>query len=217
MISKAEIAKYIDHTILKPDATTEEVKKVCDEAKKYGFASVCVNSSYISLVAKELEESDLAPCCVVGFPLGASILGVKAHEANLAVSNGAKEIDMVMNIGAAKNKDWELVAKDIEDVRLAIDDDMILKVILETCLLDFSEISMACSIAMASGANFIKTSTGFSTGGAKSYIIRFIRDVVGPDMGIKASGGIRTYEDVVYMIEAGATRIGASASVEIVT
>ena len=211
------MAKYIDHTILKPDATKAEVIKVCDEAKKYGFASVCVNPTHIALVAKELEGTDVAPCCVVGFPLGASLLGVKAYEAKLAVEKGAKEIDMVMNIGAAKDKNWALVAEDIEDVKLAVNDDTIIKLILETCLLTDDEISMASAIGKTAEVDFIKTSTGFSGHGAKAGDIRLIRSVVGPEMGIKASGGIRTYEDATDMVEAGATRIGASSSVAIVS
>lgn len=217
MISKKEIAKYIDHTILKPDATEEDVLRICSEAKQYGFASVCVNSANIALVASELEGTDVAPCCVVGFPLGASILGAKAYEAKLAVEAGAKEIDMVMNIGAAKDKEWELVKKDVKDVVLTVGPYVVVKLILETCLLNEAEISLASAIGQTAGVDFIKTSTGFSSGGATEKDIRFIREVVGPDMGIKASGGIRTYEDAVKMIEAGATRIGASQSVEIVT
>ena len=217
MITKAEIAKYIDHTILKPDATKAEITQVCDEAKQYGFASVCVNSSNIAHVAKELEGSDVAPCCVVGFPLGAMALGAKAHEAKLAVSLGAKEIDMVMNIGAAKDKNWALVAEDIEDVMLAVNEDTIVKLILETCLLTDDEICMASAIGKTAEVDFIKTSTGFSHRGARAGDIRLIRAEIGPEMGIKASGGIRTYEDAMDMIKAGATRIGASSSVAIVT
>lgn len=217
MISKTKLAKYIDHTILKPDATKSEVLKVCEEAIEYGFASVCVNSTHISIVAKALEGTDVAPCCVIGFPLGANLLGTKSYEAKLAVSRGAKEIDMVMNIGAAKEKNWALVAEDIEDVMIAVNEDTVVKLILETCLLTDDEIAMASSIGQTAEVSFIKTSTGFSGRGANVGDIRLIREVVGPDMGIKASGGIRTYSDAVDMIEAGATRIGASASVTIVT
>ena len=215
-ISPEELARYIDHTILKPDATENEVKKICAEALVYGFASVCVNPSMIKLVAKELKGSLVTPCCVIAFPFGASTPRAKAFEAADAVRNGAKEIDMVINIGAVKSADWLLVERDIRSVVRAAGRRAKVKVILETSLLDDKEKIKACKLAKFAGAAFVKTSTGYSTGGATEQDVRLMRKTVGEEMGVKASGGIRTYEDAVKMIKAGATRIGASAGKKII-
>jgi len=210
------LASYIDHTLLKPDATAEQVKKICAEAREYKFASVCVNPSRIALVAQELKGTDVLPCCVVGFPLGAIPSESKAAETAVAIRNGAKEIDMVINIGAAKEGDWSYVQKDIAAVVAACAGKAALKVIIECCLLTDEEKVNACLAAKAAGADFVKTSTGFSTGGATEHDVALMRKTGGPDMGVKAAGGIRTKEDVLKMIEAGASRIGASAGVAIV-
>jgi len=211
------VAKYIDHTLLKADACIADVKKICDEAKRYNFASVCVNSANIKFVAEQLEGSGVKPCSVVGFPLGAMTPEAKAAETQIACGNGAKEIDMVVNIGAIKSDDWKLVFKDIEAVVAAARGSAIVKVIMETCLLTDEEKVKACAVAKLAKAHFVKTSTGFSTGGATVEDIRLMRETVGPDMGIKASGGVRTYADAIKMIDAGATRLGTSAGVDIVS
>lgn len=216
MHPKKPLASYIDHTLLKPDATAEQVKKICAEAREYKFASVCVNPSRIALTAQELKGTDVLPCCVVGFPLGAIPSESKAAETAVAIRNGAKEIDMVINIGAAKEGDWSYVQKDIAAVVAACAGKAALKVIIECCLLTDDEKVNACLAAKAAGADFVKTSTGFSTGGATEHDVALMRKTVGPDMGVKAAGGIRTKEDVLKMIEAGASRIGASAGVAIV-
>ena len=210
------IAEYIDHTILKPDATAAQVKKICGEAIEYGFASVCVNPSRIKLVAEELKGSDVRACVVVGFPLGASTSEAKAYETHDVISKGAEEVDMVINIGAAKDGDWELVQSDIKAVVSAADKKALVKVIIETCLLTDEEKVKACRAAVAAGADFVKTSTGFSSGGATAEDIALMRRTVGPDIGVKASGGVRDYETAKAMIEAGATRIGASSGIAIV-
>ena len=209
------IAKYIDHTLLKPDATTAQVKKICDEAKEYGFASVCVNPTHVSFVAKELSGSDVKTCVVVGFPLGANTSETKAYEAKDVIAKGAQEVDMVINIGAAKEGNWELVQSDIAAVVGAADGTLV-KVIIETCLLTDEEKVKACEAAVAAGADFVKTSTGFSTGGATADDIALMRKTVGPNLGVKASGGVRDYAGAKAMIDAGATRIGASAGIAIV-
>ena len=211
-----QLAKTIDHTLLRPDATKAQVLKVCDEAIKYGFASVCVNPSRIALVAEALKDSDVTPCCVVGFPLGAIPTESKAAEAAVAVRNGAREIDMVINIGAVKDGDWALVEADIAAVKLACGA-ALLKVIIETCLLTDEEKVLACKAAVNAGADFVKTSTGFSTGGATIADVQLMRQTVGPNIGVKASGGIHTRAEAEAMLEAGATRIGASSGVAIVT
>ncbi len=216
-LSPGSLAKYIDHTILKANASIEDVKKVCDEAKKYHFASVCVNPSYIKFVAGQLEGSGVAPCCVIGFPLGACTPEAKAYEASDAASNGAKEVDMVINIGAIKSKDWMLVKRDVESVVNAVKGRAILKVIIETCLLTDEEKVKACAISKMVGADFVKTSTGFSTGGATVEDVRLMRETVGPDIGVKASGGVKTYQDAVNMIRAGANRLGTSSGAAIVS
>ena len=212
-----ELAKYIDHTLLKPDATTAQIIRICDEAKQYHFASVCVNPSRIALVAQQLEGSGVTPCCVVGFPLGAIPSESKAAETAVAVKNGAREIDMVINIGAARDGDWALVESDIAAVKAACGADAKLKVIIETCLLSDDEKVQACLAACRAGADFVKTSTGFSTGGAKVEDVALMRRTVGPDMGVKASGDIHNKAEAEAMIAAGATRIGASSGIQIVT
>ena len=208
--------KYIDHTVLKPDATAEQVKKICDEAKQYSFASVCINPTHVELVSGELAGSDVKVCTVIGFPLGANTSAVKAYEAADAISKGAQEVDMVINIGAAKDGDWALVKSDIKSVVDAAAGKALVKVIIETCLLTDEEKVNACKAAVAAGADYVKTSTGFSTGGATAEDIALMRKTVGPDIGVKASGGVRDYETAKSMIDAGATRIGASAGIAII-
>lgn len=210
-----KFSKYFDHTILKPDATKEEVIKVCDEAKEYGFASVCVNECYTELVSKELQGTDVEVCVVVGFPLGASSGEAKAAETRLAVEKGADEIDMVINVGALKDELYDVVEADIKAVRKACEGKT-LKVIIETCLLTDEEKVKACEISVKAGADFVKTSTGFSTGGATVKDVALMRKTVGESVGVKASGGIRDYETAIAMIEAGANRLGTSATVKIV-
>ncbi len=211
-----ELAKYIDHTLLKPDATRLQILQICEEAKAHHFASVCVNSGRIGLVAEALKGSGVAPCCVVGFPLGAATAEAKAAEARQAVENGAREIDMVMNIGAARDGDWNLVQSDIAAVKSACAP-ALLKVIIEACLLTDAEKMKACIAAKNAGADFVKTSTGFSRGGATVEDIALMRKTVGSEMGVKASGGIHTRAEAEAMIHAGATRIGSSNGVAIVS
>lgn len=212
-----KLAGMIDHTLLKPDATPDQIAQLCFEARKYNFASVCVNPAWVSLCAQLLKGSSAKVCTVIGFPLGASAPEVKAFETQTAIDQGATEIDMVINIGALKARDLELVAKDIRGVVLtAHARGYIVKVILETTLLTDEEKTIACLISKEAGADFVKTSTGFAGGGATVHDVELMRRVVGPDMGVKASGGVRTYEDAESMIKAGATRIGASAGVKIV-
>jgi deoxyribose-phosphate aldolase len=211
------IASMIDHTLLKPDATPDQVAQLCFEARKYSFASVCVNPANVKLCAELLRGSIVKVCSVIGFPLGANTPDVKVMEAQLATQQGASEIDMVINIGALKGGDLELVARDIRGVVRAVHGaGAILMVIIETALLTNDEKVTACLLAKEAGADFVKTSTGFSGGGATVEDITLMRRVVGPEMGVKASGGIRTTEDAEKMVKAGATRIGASASVKIV-
>lgn len=210
------LAKYIDHTILKPETTKEAVVQVCQEAKEHGFFSVCVNPYYVSLVAKELAGSDVKVCSVIGFPLGASVTAVKAAETKQAIADGANEIDMVLNIAAMKNGEFDYVLNDIKGVVEALEGKAILKVILENCLLTEEEIVKACELSVEAGAHFVKTSTGFSTGGAVASQIALMRKTVGPNIGVKASGAVRDRETAIAMVEAGASRIGASASVSIV-
>ncbi len=202
---------YLDHTLLKADATRADILAVTAEAKEYHTASVCVNTCYTSLVAQELKDSGVKTCVVVGFPLGAMSTGAKAVEASLAVREGANEVDMVMNIGAAKAGDWTAVQADIAAVVNAAKP-AIVKVIIETCLLSDEQKVNACLAAKAAGAAFVKTSTGFSTGGATAADIALMRKTVGPEMGVKASGGVRTREQALEMIAAGATRIGCSST-----
>ncbi len=211
-----ELASIIDHTLLKPDASREQLIKVCDEAKQFGFATVCVNSSNIPLVARELKGSPVKPIAVVGFPLGAATSQAKAFEAREAIRAGAEEIDMVINIGALKSRDYKKVYDDIKAVVEASKPHKV-KVIIETAQLNNEEKVIACTLAKTAGAAFVKTSTGFGGGGATVEDIELMRRIVGSDMEVKASGGIRTKEDAQKMIQAGADRIGASASVAIVT
>ena len=211
-----KIQQYIDHTLLKPQASEEDIIKVCAEAKQYGFASVCANAYYTSLVSKELKGTNVKTCIVVGFPLGATTKEVKAFEAKQAIENGAEEIDMVVNVGAIKSNKYDVVKEDIKAVVEAASGRALVKVILETCLLTDEEKVKVCEIAKEAGANFVKTSTGFSTGGATVHDIKLMRETVGPNMGVKASGAVRTAEDAKAVIEAGASRIGASSSIAIV-
>lgn len=212
-----ELNRYIDHTLLKADATPEQIKKLCAEAAKYHFASVCVNTCYVPLAAKALSGTDVAVCCVVGFPLGAMLTEAKAFETRAAVAAGAAEVDTVINIGKAKAADWQYVGEDIKAVVTAAHDGhAIVKVIIETCLLTDEEKVNACLEAKRAGADFVKTSTGFSTAGATAADVALMRKTVGPGMGVKAAGGIHSREDALAMIEAGATRIGASSGIKIV-
>ncbi len=212
----AKMAAMIDHTLLKPDATRDQLMQICDEAKKYSFATVCVNSANIPLVARQLLGSTVKPIAVVGFPLGAATSQAKAFEAREAIHAGAEEIDMVINIGALKSKDYKTVFEDIKTVVEASRPHKV-KVILETSQLNDEEKVISCALAKTAGAAFVKTSTGFGGGGATVEDITLMRRIVGFDMEVKASGGIRTREDAQKMIQAGADRIGASASVAIVT
>lgn len=211
-MDKKEMAKYLDDTLLKADATPEQIVKICEEAKTYGCASVCVNSSYVPLVAKELSGSEVKTCCVIGFPLGACTSESKAAETADSIEKGANEVDMVIQIGRAKAGEWDYVKSDIEAVVKAAAGKAIVKVIIETCLLMDEEKIKACQIAKEAGADFVKTSTGFSTGGATVEDIRLMRETVGKDMGVKASGGVRDFEKAQAMIDAGATRIGTSSA-----
>ena len=212
-----DIAGMIDHTLLKPDATADQIAQLCYEARKYKFASVCVNPTHVKLSAELLQGSDVKVCTVIGFPLGASSPDVKAFEAQTALKDGATEIDMVLNIGALKAGDLTLVARDIHEVvKVGHSADAIVKVIIETALLNDEEKVTACLLAKEAGADFVKTSTGFSGGGATVEDINLMRRVVGPGMGVKASGGVRDFEDARNMVQAGATRLGASAGVMIV-
>jgi len=215
IVPPAELARYIDHTLLKPTATTAEITKLCDEARQARFASVCVNPAYVGLAAKLLAGSGVMVCTVVGFPLGATSSFTKAMETRDAIANGADEIDMVINVGALKSKDYELVKSDIARVVEAANGHTV-KVILETSLLTDEEKVKGCELSKAAGADFVKTSTGFSSGGATAADIALMRKTVGPTMGVKASGGIRDTQTAQQMVAAGATRIGASASVAII-
>lgn len=208
------LVKMIDHTILKPDATKAEISKLCKEAKEYGFASVCINSKHVGYAYELLKDTDVKVCTVVGFPLGACYSEVKAQEAKIAQDAGATEIDMVIDIGAAKEHDYERVREDIEIVRAAVKGGNILKVIIETCLLTDEEKEAVCKMAKAAKADFVKTSTGFSTGGATPEDVALMKKTVGA-MEVKASGGIRCKADAKKMVAAGASRLGCSAGVAI--
>jgi len=211
------IAKLIDHTLLKPDATRDDIRRVCAEARKYGFASVCLNSYWVPLAARELAGTGVKVCTEAGFPLGACATSVKVAEAEQAVRDGAQEVDMVINVGALRSGDLNAVKDDIQAVAGACHrHGAILKVILETALLDDMQKAVACALAKMANADFVKTSTGFGPAGATAEDVALMRKVVGPEMGVKAAGGIRTLEDLKKMTAAGATRIGASASVKIV-
>ena len=212
-----DLARYIDHTLLTPEASAADIDQLCAEAAECRFASVCINPVWVRRATANLRGSDVVTCTVIGFPLGATTPEIKAMEARKALRDGAREVDMVINIGALKSQDYELVATDIEKVvEAAHEVGALCKVILETALLSDEEKVMASSLAKAAKADFVKTSTGFGPGGATVYDVALMRETVGPDMGVKASGGVRTLEDVEDMIAAGATRIGASAGVQIV-
>lgn len=212
------IAGMIDHTLLKPDATVQQVEQLCREAKQYGFASVCINPSYVRLCAKILKDTTVKVCTVIGFPLGATSSETKAFEAERAIQDGAREIDMVINVGMLKSAEYQYVENDVAGVvRTGKRHGVITKVIIETGLLTDEEKVKACLLAKNAGANFVKTSTGFSKGGATVGDVALMRKVVGSSLGVKASGGVRTQEDAKALIESGADRIGASASVMIVT
>ena len=216
-LTKQELAKYIDHTNLKPEATRSDIAALCAEAKEYGFASVCVNPCHVAFAARLLAGTDVAVCCVIGFPLGASTTAVKAYEAIDAVHKGATEIDMVLNVGWAREGRWGELRAEIAAVVAAIRGRAKLKVILETCLLTDEQKVEACKAAVRAGADFVKTSTGFSRAGATVEDVALMRQTVGPDVGVKAAGGVRTYADAIAMIEAGASRIGASAGIAILS
>ncbi len=210
------LAQYIDHTVLKADARKEDIIKVCNEAIKHNFYSVCVNSCNVTLVKSLLQDTSVKTVSVVGFPLGAMDIEAKGFEAKIAVGNGADEIDMVINIGALKDKDYEFVLKDIKNLLAQINHKAILKVIIEVSLLSNEEKTMACKLSKEAGAHFVKTSTGFSTGGATVEDVKLMKSLVGSEMGVKASGGIKNKDIALKMIQAGATRIGASSSVAII-
>jgi deoxyribose-phosphate aldolase len=212
-----EKANMIDHTLLRADATKDEIVQLAEEAKKYGFASVCVNPTWVKTAYDRLKDTDVKVCTVIGFPLGATTSEVKAFETADAIQNGAEEVDMVINIGALKDRNLERVEKDIRAVVEAAKGKALVKVIIETCLLTDEEKVLACQLAVKAGANFVKTSTGFSTGGATVEDVALMRKTVGPNFGVKASGGIRSAKDLLAMEKAGANRIGASAGVKIVT
>ena len=219
MIAKKRLAKLIDHTLLKPDATEDDITRLCKEAKKYGFWSVCVNPAYVSLATKILRGSNVKVCSVVGFPLGANVSEVKAFEAEKAINDGASEIDMVINIGGLKSHDYELVERDIHKVverAKALRKDTIVKVIIETGLLTEDEKVLACRLVKEAGADFVKTSTGLNSSGATIHDVKLLRKTVGPNFGVKASGGIKTYRNAIELVKAGANRIGTSSGVAII-
>ncbi len=222
-MTEKEIAGFIDHTQLSACATEDDIKKLCAEAVKYGFASCCVNPYYVPMAAEILRGTGVKVCTVIGFPLGANSIDDKASQAAMCVSEGADEVDMVVNLGAVKDGKWDEVFEEIYAVRCAVDDvdcgeskKIVEKVILETCYLDDEEIVAVCQKALEAGADFVKTSTGFGTGGATVHAVELMRKTVGKNMGVKASGGIHSFEEAVAMIEAGADRLGCSASVKIV-
>jgi deoxyribose-phosphate aldolase len=216
-MKREDIARLIDHTLLKPGAIPKQIEQLCDEARAYQFAAVCVNPIYARLAADRLAGSDVAVCCVAAFPLGATTTAAKVYEAQQILSHGGREVDMVISIGALKAGQHAEVADDIAQVAAAChEEDALLKVILETALLTDEEKVTACRLAVSAGADFVKTSTGFSSGGATLEDVRLMRRTVGPHIGVKAAGGIRNYADAVAMVEAGASRIGASAGVAIV-
>ncbi|HZG14165.1 MAG TPA: deoxyribose-phosphate aldolase [Candidatus Bathyarchaeia archaeon] len=211
-----QLAKMIDHTLLKANATEAEIVKLAEEAKTYRFASVCVNPTWVKKAAEILKDTpDVKVCTVIGFPLGATTKEVKAFETTNAIENGATEVDMVINVGALKDKQYDAVEADIKAVVTAAKGKALTKVILETALLTKEEIEIACQLSVKAGADFVKTSTGFSTGGATVEDIALMRKTVGPNVGVKASGGVRSLEDAMAMVEAGANRIGASSGVAI--
>lgn len=214
---RQNIANMIDHTVLKAFSSKEDVIKVCKEAKEHGFFSVCINPTHIELAKQELEGSNVKVCTVIGFPLGANTSEVKAFETKDSIAKGAHEVDLVINIGALKDKNYDLVYKDIKAVVDAANKEALVKVIIETCYLTDEEKKIACELSVKAGADYVKTSTGFGTGGSTPEDIKLMRDVVGPNVGVKASGGVRTTDDAIKVIDAGASRIGASASISIAT
>jgi deoxyribose-phosphate aldolase len=215
-LSGRDLARYIDHTLLKPEATEAQIVQLCEEARRYHFKAVCVNPTWVKRCVAVLSGTDTCVATVAGFPLGASLPEVKAFEAQQAVEAGAREVDMVINIGALKDKDYALVTRDIAAVvRAARTGSALTKVIIEAALLNDDEKKTACQLACEAGAEFVKTSTGFSAGGATAHDVALMRLVVGHAVGVKAAGGIKTYADTLAMIHAGANRIGASASVKI--
>lgn len=207
-------SKYIDHTLLKQDARLEQIETLCDEAIAHDFMSVCINPGFVKVAAEKLKGTDVDVCTVIGFPLGASTTATKVFETKDAIANGATEIDMVINVSNLKDQAYDLIENEIRSIKEAAGD-RVLKVILETCLLSKDEIVKACELSVAAGADFVKTSTGFSTGGATVEDIALMRATVGPNVGVKASGGIRSREDFDAMVAAGASRIGASAGIAI--
>ncbi|MDR7072799.1 deoxyribose-phosphate aldolase [Fictibacillus barbaricus] len=215
-MNNLNVARMIDHTALKAETTKKEILTLCEEAKKYNFFSVCVNPAWVYTAFEQLKGSDVAVCTVIGFPLGANTPEVKAFETKNAIENGATEVDMVINIGALKDGNYELVEKDVRAVVEAAKGKALTKIIIETSLLTDEEKVKACEIAVKAGIDFVKTSTGFSTGGATVADVKLMRETVGPNIGVKASGAVRDRETALAMIEAGATRIGASAGIAIV-
>lgn len=216
-IDKVELAKLIDHTLLKPDASSDDIVRVCEEGKYYGFATVCVYPTWVPLASKLLHDTDIKVDTVIGFPFGATITEVKVFEAQTVIVKGAEEVDMVMNIGALRSGHIDFVRKDLKSVvKVAKENNVISKVIIETCYLTREEKITSCRLVLESGADFVKTSTGFGSGGATVEDVRLLRENVGNKAGVKASGGIRTYQDALKMIRAGASRIGSSSGVKIV-
>ena len=207
--------KLIDHTLLKQDATPEQIMKLCEEAKQFDFMSVCVNPAYVPLAAECLRGTDVKVCTVIGFPLGMNLTRTKVDEARLCIAQGASEIDMVINVGMLKAGHDDYVREEIKLLK-EVAGNLVLKVIIETCLLTDEEKVRACQLSKEAGADFVKTSTGFSTGGATAHDVKLMRETVGPEMGVKASGGVRTHEDLLAMVEAGANRIGTSNGTKII-
>lgn len=216
LFSRPVVAKYIDHTLLKPDVCSDNIKNICEEAERYGFYAVCVNPCYVSLAKSFLRNSEVKIASVVGFPLGSNLSSTKAHEAQKAVEEGADELDMVINIGALKEKKYHVVEKEIVEVAGAVGVNVLIKVIIETLLLSLEEKKAACQIINSAGAHYVKTSTGFN-GGAEIEDVKLLRKEVYPNVGVKASGGIKTFKDCVSFIESGANRIGTSSGVKIMS
>lgn len=217
-ISAKELASTIDHTLLKPEATPSEVEQICKEAIEFNFASVCINPAYVKLAKEKLHGSNVKVCTVIGFPLGATTTKSKVSEAEEAIANGAQEVDMVINVGRLKSRDYDYVENEIKEIAdLAHSKRAIVKVIIETCLLSDEEKEKACLLARSAGADFVKTSTGFSKSGATAADVALMRRVVGSKMGVKASGGVRSFDDATRMIESGATRIGTSSGIKIIS
>lgn len=215
-MDKTSVSSMIDHTLLKGDCTKKEVENICMEAIKYKFASVCINPSFVMLCSELLKDTEVKVCTVIGFPLGSNSTYTKVFEAKDAVLNGAEEIDMVINIGKLKDKDYDYIREEIKSVVEAVEGKAIVKVIIETCLLSNEEKVIACELSKEAGAHFVKTSTGFSKGGATEEDIKLMRETVGDNMGVKASGGIRDLKTLLSMVQNGASRIGASASIKII-